>query len=616
MPIHLDDRKMIERIVWHFDNATYNYAVMINGEWGCGKTYFVKNLLFDYLKKKKLEPIYLSLYGYQSIEQINNSLLTSKFFKGKHKEEKWKILKVIFSTAFSKIQDKMGLSKHLNNEDLKNIILPLFCYDENVCFIFDDVERCEIPINELFGYLNSFVEHQKQKVILVANEKEIEDKNIKDLELKYLVALQVNLIDSLNANNNEGTKDKGKILNKLNIHDDATKIFDNYTSYRNVKEKLIGATLEYKPNMHDASLNLISKNFNENEKCCKTFRDNLSFILDIFSKKGCSNLRTFQFIIEKYKDVYKRVAGQNEEYISDEEFVTNLLKNIVNVSINIKFGKNNEKNKSFMKVFINDYLQSGQWNPSKIDLVWDDFKRIGLSNSLNTAFKTLQQWSFHYEREVLDAVEIMENNLEKLSLSVVSQFLMYVVIFTNKAIISQTDYEKIYKEMEEYLVNKGVDENWYMAIDMTKVMIDNRDILSLYQSVTDSIVLKALNDNKDIDFVRELEFAEENNITILEHIKNKYHVKTNIKFFSKTDMEQLTRYLYKASPKEIQNFRILLSFFYEKNNNMGKVSDSDLQKLSDLEKLIKYDTNDRIVNIQLEYLKKQILEIIKNHSNS
>ena len=43
---------------------------------------------------------------------------------------------------------------------------------------------------------------------------------------------------------------------------------------------------------------------------------------------------------------------------------------------------------------------------------------------------------------------------------------------------------------------------------------------------------------------------------------------------------------------------------------MGKVSDSDL------EKLIKYDTNDRIVNIQLEYLKKQILEIIKNHSNS
>ena len=75
-------------------------------------------------------------------------------------------------------------------------------------------------------------------------------------------------------------------------------------------------------------------------------------------------------------------------------------------------------------------------------------------------------------------------------------------------------------------------------------------------------------------------------------------------------MEQLTRYLYKASPKEIQNFRILLSFFYEKNNNMGKVSDSDL------EKLIKYDTNDRIVNIQLEYLKKQILEIIKNHSNS
>ena len=40
-------------------------------------------------------------------------------------------------------------------------------------YIFDDLERCEAPINKVLGYINQFVEHDDAKVIIVANEQEI-----------------------------------------------------------------------------------------------------------------------------------------------------------------------------------------------------------------------------------------------------------------------------------------------------------------------------------------------------------------------------------------------------------------------------------------------------------
>ena len=36
----------------------------------------------------------------------------------------------------------------------------------NAVLVFDDLERCDCPINEVFGFLNELVEHEKTKVIL------------------------------------------------------------------------------------------------------------------------------------------------------------------------------------------------------------------------------------------------------------------------------------------------------------------------------------------------------------------------------------------------------------------------------------------------------------------
>ena len=39
---NLTDDEIVEAIISYVDEDLYSYAVLIDGEWGCGKTYFIK----------------------------------------------------------------------------------------------------------------------------------------------------------------------------------------------------------------------------------------------------------------------------------------------------------------------------------------------------------------------------------------------------------------------------------------------------------------------------------------------------------------------------------------------------------------------------------------------
>lgn len=66
--------------IWNYfneyvTNLDPQYALFINGHWGCGKTFFIKKWI-DYYnslsaqKDKTLRPIYVSLYGLKHTSQI------------------------------------------------------------------------------------------------------------------------------------------------------------------------------------------------------------------------------------------------------------------------------------------------------------------------------------------------------------------------------------------------------------------------------------------------------------------------------------------------------------------------------------------------------------------
>ena len=49
-------------------------AIMLTGEWGSGKTYYVENDLIPFLKQNKATAIAVSLYGLNDITKISNNI--------------------------------------------------------------------------------------------------------------------------------------------------------------------------------------------------------------------------------------------------------------------------------------------------------------------------------------------------------------------------------------------------------------------------------------------------------------------------------------------------------------------------------------------------------------
>ena len=181
-------------------NANIKYATLLNGNWGSGKTYFVKKyineleLAFQQNKKndstKYKHPIYISLYGLNNISEIKNKILLSLIKNKKIKQ----ILPLIGVCAEIGIEYLSSQTFIQISSNKINKIIDTFSKIDNLIIFFDDLERCNIDINSILGYINELVEHNNIKVIIVADEDKIGKINYQtNLELKYLISLSDNI---------------------------------------------------------------------------------------------------------------------------------------------------------------------------------------------------------------------------------------------------------------------------------------------------------------------------------------------------------------------------------------------------------------------------------------
>ena len=150
------------------------YAVMLNGAWGCGKTFFIRKWK-ESIKSKDIKPIYVSLFGLQTIKEVNELIN-----KELHPILTSKATKTIINTA--KVLTGVAISHKLGNDESEmnySIDLTSLLETDNPktvggkIIIFDDMERCHIPPHLLLGYINYFVEICKCHVILVCNNEKL-----------------------------------------------------------------------------------------------------------------------------------------------------------------------------------------------------------------------------------------------------------------------------------------------------------------------------------------------------------------------------------------------------------------------------------------------------------
>lgn len=341
----LSNKEIIEIIQDYIKDDIYKSAILINGKWGSGKTFFIKEELFKVItndRKYDEKNIYISLYGLENIKEISNRLYselcseTLVKISGVEKESINKGIKLI-PKMVSSLSKFIPIPFIKDLDSFQEILRPLIeeiVKIKKCIIVFDDLERCKIDISELFGYINELVEHNQVKVILVANEDKIQIKS----------------------------------------------------KYNEIKEKLIGLTIKYKPEFNSIYEKIIDTYLKENElKKYLKKEEQKSLVLKEFNDKEYYNLRTLIHLITAYKKIFSLLKSIKFDKKYLETHLNNTLiysayilleLKIKNKLENLDFFENNEMGSVFLKdnsqkvlygyKFINDYFQTGYLNKEKI----------------------------------------------------------------------------------------------------------------------------------------------------------------------------------------------------------------------------------------------------------
>ena len=157
-------------------------AILLNGDWGSGKTFFVENTLIPALNKKGKNVIYVSLFGHESIESVKKSL-KSKFLLNVDvtKNTTNSTLKNIKAGATFLSELLRGYTEKKTGIDPAELLNSVFSALDTLEFlpsesiiIFDDLERRgNLDILEVYGLISQLIEQKKCRVLVLANSSKI-----------------------------------------------------------------------------------------------------------------------------------------------------------------------------------------------------------------------------------------------------------------------------------------------------------------------------------------------------------------------------------------------------------------------------------------------------------
>lgn len=325
---------LVESILDYIRSDYTDYAVMLNGEWGSGKTHFWNNKIKKKIESmqlngKRYTTMYMSLYGISNLEEISKKIFMEttqlmdknlrRFMNSKGQETIPEYAKTGIDMA-----NFFGVTQNGNKLDYAEF----FATDDKV-LCFDDLERANVDVIDILGYINNFVEHDHIKTIIICNEKELATKlKSSNLEMKTFIATY--LLDKQNELNKSDKPMVEKIQDKIEH------VFDKANDYERIKEKLIGETFEYAPKF-DYIINGILMRYENNPELIRFLRENTGIIISTFNRSGTRNLRILKHALNDFKKIYEMV---NKSYsnTSNRVMQTMLIFTIA-VSFEIKAGK-------------------------------------------------------------------------------------------------------------------------------------------------------------------------------------------------------------------------------------------------------------------------------------
>lgn len=328
----MDD--LVESILDYIRSDYTDYAIMINGEWGSGKTYFWNNQIKKRIDSMKLNgkrytTIYMSLYGISNLEEISKKIFietTQLMDKNLRKfmDSNGQVSIPEYAKTGLDMANFFGVTSNGNKVDYSQ-----FFSTEDKVLCFDDLERANVDVIDILGYINNFVEHDHIKTIIICNEKELATKmKSSNLEMKTFIATY--LLDK----QGELSKSDKPMVEK--IQDKMEHVFDKANDYERIKEKLVGETFEYAPKF-DYIINGILMRYESNRELIRFLRENTVLIMNTFQKSGTRNLRILKHSLNDFKKIFEEI---NKLYPNtNNRVMQTILIFTIAVSFEIKAGK-------------------------------------------------------------------------------------------------------------------------------------------------------------------------------------------------------------------------------------------------------------------------------------
>ncbi len=305
---------------------------MVNGE--VGKTYFWNNQVKRKIESlnlngKKYTTIYMSLYGISNLEDISKKIfiettqLMDKNLKKYMETHEQSVIPEYAKTGLE-MSNFFGVSKNDDKVDYNKF----FATDDKV-LCFDDLERANVDVIDILGYINNFVEHDHIKTILICNEKELSTKlKSSNLEMKTFIAAYI--LDKENGLLNSDKPLVEKLSEKIEY------VFDKANDYERIKEKLIGETFDYAPKFNYIIDGLLMR-YGNNPDLVKFLREHTNLITSTFVKSGTRNLRILKHALNDFSKVFEAV---NKYYPNTKlRVLQTMLIFTIAVSFEIKAGK-------------------------------------------------------------------------------------------------------------------------------------------------------------------------------------------------------------------------------------------------------------------------------------
>lgn len=674
--------ELIESICDYVRKPYTDYAVMLNGEWGSGKTYFWNNKLRSRLESiqvngKHYKTIYMSLYGINSLEEISKKIfietnpMISKTLKKFVDTRQGNLIPEYVKTGL----DMANLFGSMNFNSDKVDFSKLFAIDDKI-LCFDDLERANVDVIDILGYINNFVEHDGIKTILICNEKELATKfKNNNIELKALIATYIldkegtlvanpknKELDSVKTN-----KRTNNINNELElidkptatlIEEKVTDIFDKANAYERIKEKLIGETFEYVPEYAYILSGMIMK-FSYNDLLYDFYKRNTSEVIAAFKKSDTRNLRILKHALNDFEKIFNEVTSYYPN--ADNNMLKTMLTFTVAVSFEIKAG--NRAKEKLKSITDNDEYNSVIFT-SKILNDSNQFYLREFDN--NYFFNNQSNYKFFKFIEVYIRTRFFDEKIFKENMDIATQAYItgtekvkrakYETILDGSYWkLSDFDFDLLWKQVLEEIKEGKVEFKEHVKLfAIYKYLIDsnlvNYELSELKQNFMLGMQLSASNDLEAI-----LELVEDNDTRYdiedkeIEEIKKEYlNLKKNaltdlsakkaldlfknlpsnmpefykqivndykdLPIFLKYDMDDFYSKLNLTPNYDLYNIINLMQERYKKNKTLFELDYPSLKKLSNIIYKNKMVEQKTIKHALLENLSKTIYKLHMKHS--